>query len=134
MQRHTLSIERLTADTSRITVDQTQEVIYEGSADIDLLADAVREYRGRQRLTFGDALEALKDGRRVARAGWNGKGMFLRMIWPPEGEVFVSQDGARHPVQPCIGMKTADNLMQPGWLASQADMLAEDWMILPRNP
>lgn len=35
-----------------------------------------------------------------------------------------------YPMQDCIGMKTANNLMQPGWLASQADVLAEDWEIV----
>ena len=57
----------------------------------------------------------------VARAGWNGKGMWLELI---------RAGNAMHqgfPMQDCIGMKTADDKMQPGWLASQADLLAWDW-------
>lgn len=74
-------------------------------------------------LKFGEALEALKRGAHVGRAGWNGKGMWLCLIHPGS----ASHKG--HPMQPCIGMKTANGEMQPGWLASQADMLANDWQI-----
>ena len=75
-------------------------------------------------MTFGDALEALKQGERIQREGWNGKGMWLKLI--PAGN--ASYLG--YAMQDCIGMKTATGVMQPGWLASQADILAEDWVIL----
>ena len=84
-----------------------------------------------QGLSFGDALKALKAGQRVARAGWNGKGMWL---WIPEPldefctKVFVCGDDAFE-AAPWIGMKTADNKFVP-WLASQTDVLAEDWEVL----
>lgn len=74
--------------------------------------------------SFGWALMHLKANKRVARHGWNGKGMWLCNIHP---------GNAMHKgfyMQPCIGMKTADGKMQPGWLASQADMLAEDWVVV----
>jgi hypothetical protein len=74
---------------------------------------------------FGDALRALKMGRRVHRVGWNGRGMWLVLIRAGN----AMRDG--FPMQDCIGMKTADGKMQPGWLASQADMLSEDWLIHP---
>jgi hypothetical protein len=79
---------------------------------------------------FGTALKALKAGHRVARAGWNGKGMWLALIHP--GNAMYTVGGASLAMQPCIGMKTASDSghMQPGWLASQADMLAEDWCIV----
>lgn len=79
-------------------------------------------------MTFGEALEELKYGKRVARAGWNGKGMWLVLINP--GNAMHTSAAGAFDMQPCIGMKTADNVMQPGWLASQADMLAEDWEIV----
>jgi len=69
-------------------------------------------YRPTDGLNFGLAIEALKKGFKVARAGWNGKGMWLLA------------DGL-----PWIGMKTADNKFVP-WLASQTDMLADDWQIV----
>ncbi|PVE25421.1 DUF2829 domain-containing protein [Microvirga sp. KLBC 81] len=88
-------------------------------------------------LSFGHAIEALKVGHRVARAGWNGKGMFLRLVLSIHD---IPRGGTTHPVYrlttedeatalPWIGMKTADNKFVP-WLASQTDMLANDWVVL----
>jgi hypothetical protein len=76
-------------------------------------------------MTFGEAIEAMKNGKRVQRAGWNGKGMWLVLI--RAGNAMHTSSGGRFDMQDCIGMKTAQNNMQPGWLASQADMLADDW-------
>ncbi len=75
-------------------------------------------------MSFGMAIEAMKDYRKVARQGWNGKGMWLMII--PVGN--AACEG--FPMQNCIGMKTVQDVMQPGWLASQADMLADDWFIV----
>lgn len=81
--------------------------------------------------TFGAAIEALKRGEKVARAGWNGKGVF---IWMPEPidefctKVFTCGDD-EYEATPWIGMKTADGKFVP-WVASQTDMLAEDWQIV----
>lgn len=80
-------------------------------------------------MNFGEALEALKKWERVQRAGWNGKGMWLVLI--RSGNAMYKGYGCAFDMQDCIGLKTADDKMQPGWLASQADMLAEDWTVLP---
>lgn len=93
-------------------------------------------------LNFGQALEFLKQGERVAREGWNGKGMFLfllpagtvptKAIYDPalraviEGEV----GGETFEALGSIRMFTADKKILTGWLASQTDMLSEDWMVL----
>jgi hypothetical protein len=68
-------------------------------------------------LNFGEAIVLLKAGRRVSRSGWNGKGMWLALQVPD-----------RHSKMslPYIYMKTADGHLVP-WLASQTDVLAEDW-------
>lgn len=93
-----------------------------------------------ENLNFGDAIKALKEGKKVARKGWNGKGMFL---WLKEGTRILS-DWCKDPILksiceetggdieglPTICMKTADNKVLTGWLASQTDMLSEDWIIL----
>lgn len=76
-------------------------------------------------MTFGEAIEYLKQGRRVARRGWNGKGMSLHLEDWVEGQLDFS--GRKY--EPCIVMHTAQNKFQPGWLASQNDMLAEDWEV-----
>ena len=95
-------------------------------------------------MDFGDAIRALKAGKRVAREGWNGKGMWLSMSGNLEGSVvsydkFWSENNSRYArenggaavVLPSITMKTADGAILMGWLASQTDMLAEDWRIVP---
>lgn len=92
-----------------------------------------------ERLSFGDAVAALKEGLRVERAGWNGKGMFLSLVkgrdtdYHVNSEVFgTGNDGNSQdqlPVLDAIYMKTADNKLVP-WLASQTDVLAEDWQIV----
>ncbi len=87
-----------------------------------------RDYQPIDKLSFGHALAALKAGQRVCRAGWNGKGMWVALL-SPGAELHNSAAGL-FDMQPCIGMKTAANQMQPGWLASQADMLADDWQIV----
>lgn len=78
-------------------------------------------------LDFGEAIRIVKNGGRVARKGWNGKGMFLFLA---TGKEFESQNFGDHLpeiVQDVICMKTAQDTICIGWLASQADMLTEDW-------
>ena len=80
------------------------------------------------RLTFGGALEELKAGKKVARNGWNGKGMYLYLA---DGKLLTQEIGdGSYPFTDSIVMKTADNRYCIGWLASQTDMLAEDWCIV----
>lgn len=80
-------------------------------------------------MNFGQAIAALKDGRKVLRTGWNGKGMYLFLVWSWRVENSPIETLDHYPVLPFIAMKTADDCIVP-WLASQADMLASDWMIL----
>ena len=75
---------------------------------------------------FGWALEEMKRGRRVARAGWNGKGMWIRFIgYAGTSAKFAGDHGTYH-WQDFIAMKTVQDTMVP-WLCSQTDLLAEDW-------
>lgn len=79
-------------------------------------------------MNFGDAIQAMKQGKQVRRSGWNGKGMHLYLedgfSMPIRGGVYK---GAVREYEPVICMYTAQGKHQPGWLASQADMLADDW-------
>ena len=91
-------------------------------------------YRPVSGLSFGLAIEALKKGRRVARSGWNGKGMFVYWVspgeYPPKMEVARTFFGGRDvPYRDYIAMKTVNDEVVP-WVASQTDMLAEDWVVL----
>jgi hypothetical protein len=91
---------------------------------------------------FGQAIEALKEGKRVAREGWNGKGMYLALQEGSEIRSEQARGGASLarkqekdlPVSikicPHIDMRAADGTIVIGWLASQTDMLSEDWVIL----
>lgn len=77
-------------------------------------------------MDFSQALDSLKDSWRVRRAGWNGKGMWIELI--SDWEITAHFHGAVADFEhaPFIVMKTADNTIVP-WLASQTDILAEDW-------
>ena len=83
-------------------------------------------------MDFGKALEALKGGKKVARRGWNGKGQYIELA------TNISYMNAAGDVVNCnhdaIGNKAiafvGTSGVQMGWLASQSDMLAEDWEIV----
>ena len=75
---------------------------------------------------IGWAMEQVKAGHRVCRPGWNGKGMYLYLM-----PSFVLEAVSRARLyEPCITMHTAQGKEQPGWLASQPDLLATDWELL----
>ena len=93
-----------------------------------------------ENLNFGDAIKALKEGRKVARKGWNGKNMYLwlkpaatiKAEWckDPMLKEIVDSNGGEAEALGTICMKTADNKILTGWSASQTDMLCEDWMVI----
>jgi len=85
-------------------------------------------------MNFGQALEVIKSGGRVAREGWNGKGMFLFLV---NGSTFtvnrepllsIMGEGTQVQYHAHIDMKTAQGYVVP-WLASQSDILSDDWCI-----
>lgn len=93
-------------------------------------------------MDFGMALVALKRGKAVARKEWNGEGMFLTL---QNGSVVEGVNMHNEPAKnyygdskvkicPHIDMKAADGTYVVGWLASQTDMLAEDWDIVEPDP
>lgn len=89
-------------------------------------------------MNFGQAIEELKRGKKLAREGWNGKGMFIYLV---KGSNVLESDlrneAKQHNVDndeiiaihSHIDMKAADGSIVVGWLASQTDMLAEDWYV-----
>ncbi len=87
---------------------------------------------------FDFALAWLREGRRVARQGWNGKRMFIFLVSgstfkvsrPPLLGIYPEGTVIRYHAH--IDMKTADGMVVP-WLASQTDILANDWMLLPES-
>ncbi len=71
-------------------------------------------------MTFGSALSLLKKNRRLARAGWNGSGQFIQIVTPEPDDLMDL---------PFIYIQTVQKQRVP-WLASQTDLLAEDWQVL----
>lgn len=83
---------------------------------------------------FGVAIAAIKDGKKVCRQGWNGKGMFVFLV---PGSVFkvnrppllgIYPEGTEITYGAHIDIKAVDGSVRP-WVASQSDMLADDWML-----
>lgn len=92
-------------------------------------------------MDFTDAMRAMKGGARVRRHGWNEKDMWICLgaghaalpadkFWNEHTKNFAVENGGTAEVLPYIIMKTADNKILMGWLASQSDMLASDYEIL----
>ena len=89
-------------------------------------------------MNFGQAISLLKEGKFVARCGWNGKGMYLwlkpattiKSDWckDPILKKIVDSNGGEMEALGTICMKTADDKILTGWLANQTDMLSEDWV------
>ena len=106
--------------------------------------NGVPVFEGIAEMDFGGAIKALKEGHKVARKGWNGKGMFLWL--KPATEVksewckdsllksLADDNGGSIPALGTICMYTHDSTgrkaILTGWLASQSDMLLEDWIIV----
>ncbi|MGH0641100.1 DUF2829 domain-containing protein [Bacillus paranthracis] len=85
-------------------------------------------------MSFGQAIVALVQGKNVAREGWNGKDMFLYLIEGNKLSKGLGYGYGEYLGEPrfvdTIAMKTAQNTIVVGWLASQTDMLANDWVIV----
>lgn len=102
-------------------------------------------YKECDSMTFGLAVEALKKGLKVARKGWNGKGMYLYLVHGfdcdkdnlrneaslhlPKDEMAMHGTGVATFLSH-IDMRTANGDICVGWLASQTDILSEDWMVV----
>lgn len=84
-------------------------------------------------LDFGDAIRELKKGNKVSRQGWNGKGMYLLYVQSNAYGITekINLELPKESLLPWVGMKTADNKFVP-WLASQTDILAEDWVVIDK--
>lgn len=86
-------------------------------------------------MNFSEALIKLKEGKKVSRDGWNGKGMFIFLV---NGSTFkvnrppllgIYPEGTEINYHSHVDMKTADNMVVP-WLCSQTDLLADDWGVV----
>lgn len=119
--------------------DEGFAVMYDGGyiswSPADTFQKAYRQIR--TCMTFGMAIEALKTGKKIARKGWNGKGMWIQYIAGDTddgttGDYTTTVSAWNGKRLPFLAMKTADDAFVP-WLASQTDMLADDWVIVKQT-
>lgn len=126
-----------TKDGEEIDIRETQRVEYTLEnilSDEWIIADEQNcpELGGEATFSFGEAIKYLKRGFRVARKGWNGKGQYIELA---RCISYVSPDGV---ITNCDHASIGNNAIafvgtsgvQMGWLASQADMLAKDWVFV----
>ena len=113
---------------------------YESWSPKEVFEKAYREI-DEQGLSFGEAIECLKNGLKVARSGWNGKGMFLYLVKgvtipktslrnEAAKAIDILEQNETVIINSHIDMKAADGSIVIGWLASQTDMLANDWIVV----
>ena len=126
----------------KVVYSQPYKSEYTSWSPKDVFEEAYREVNG---MSFGLAIEAAKLGLKIARTGWNGKNMFVVYMPPLHLPPFNTQEpgprvndrtakfiGEDTPLdcQPYFAMFNAQKQWIPGWLASQSDMLADDWQII----
>ncbi|WP_270601558.1 DUF2829 domain-containing protein [Anaerostipes hominis (ex Lee et al. 2021)] len=129
-----------TKDGEDLDIRETQTVEYTLSnilSDEWITADETNTptLGGEATFSFGDAIKYLKRGLRVARKGWNGKEQYIELA---SGISYADPDGAvTNADHAAIGNQAiafvGTSGVQLGWLASQADMLAEDWVFAERR-
>ena len=118
---------------------------FDGYVSWSPMEQFVDAYQPLYAMTFGHAIEMLKQGERVQRASWNDKDMWIVLMTAMSLPSYNTQDtekkvndrtakfiGKDTPLNTgaYLAMWTADKVWQPGWLASQADILANDWMVV----
>ena len=85
-------------------------------------------------MNFGEALEKVKAGYAISRTGWNGKGQYVYLISARDLQVGLMSGYGEYEGEPIftdtLAIRTTHNQIQVGWLASQSDMLAEDWRVV----
>lgn len=106
---------------------------YESWSPKKQFEEAYRAFDGG--MPFGSALELLKQGFKVTRKGWNGKDQFLYLVEGNTLEYTTSADMSclldkEIPHSDVIAIRTTSGVIQVGWLASQTDMLSEDWVVV----
>jgi len=123
-------------DGQELDIRETDRVIYTLSNILDdgwILADEENcpELGGVATFGFDEAIKYLKRGMRLARKGWNGKGMYVFVGHGSDLTNCLSM--GRFECISSLCLKTAQNKLCVGWVASQEDMLAEDWTFVEEN-
>lgn len=106
---------------------------YESWSPAKVFEEAYSAFDGK--MNFGHAIELMKMGYKVARVGWNGKKQYIQLAYgisykTPDGEIVNCEHEA---IGNAAVAFVGTSGVQMGWLASQADMLADDWMVVDSN-
>lgn len=125
------------AERQGLLQDEAQKQILGFDEGIELPSPIILMAENLDAMSFAGALSFLEQGKRVAREGWNGKGMYLYLV--PENayapttsagaEIAAKRRDGLVPYGAYVAMKTAQDNVVP-WLASQTDVLAKDWVVL----
>lgn len=117
----------------RFNIPEVKEVPKGDNMGADTFLKHVSEILKEDGVSFSKALKACKDGKRIQRKGWNGKGMFVYYVggdsYPAKTKAAKNTFKDNVPYLPYLALKTADDNVVP-WTISQTDALAEDWVIL----
>lgn len=122
-----VDVEACDADTARTAADVLVNQLKASGFGIVIERHEVTN------LTFSKAVDAIKQGKRLSRVGWNGKGMYVFLVRDQVDRLPIEEEGATggelRKFLPYVMMRTAEGAFVP-WLASQTDILAEDWTTL----
>lgn len=128
----TLETEITGLKTSLATVTATvSQLIADKAASASLAQKVIDSAKTKtENLSFGEALEAVKNGKKIARRGWNGKGQYVFLIGGMELTEFIVKNKFGDFATGVLAIRTSNDVTQVGWLASQTDMLSSDWYIV----
>lgn len=128
----TLETEITGLKTSLATVtDTVSQLIADKAASASLAQKVIDSAKTKtENMSFGEAMEAVKNGKKIARRGWNGKGQYVFLIEGMELTEFIAKNKLGDFATGVLAIKTSNDVTQVGWLASQTDMLSSDWYIV----
>ena len=113
---------QISPGVTRVWVPSPRDIFAQDWERVQLPPENPRMFDSDSSITFGEAILLLKDGYKVTRKGWNGNGMYLELQVP---------DAHSKMSRPYIYMKTVDDELVP-WVASQSDILVNDWDWIPK--
>ena len=121
----------------KVLVNPGDYIVKNSSGELVVLSEpnfSRNYYPASNGFTFGEALEALKEGKSVSRKGWNGKDQFVYLITGSDLQRGLKYGYGEYEREPSLvstlAIKTSSNQIQVGWLATQSDMLSNDWQIV----
>lgn len=120
------------APTVEVDQDKYDKLVIRSEKYTQLIMNLEKETDKTENFDFGKAIQYLKQGQKVQREGWNGKNQYIELATnisymnANNEEINAEHEAIGNKAIAFVGTSG----IQLGWLASQADMLAEDWKIV----